>query len=177
MLNIKETKKNASILDHPLFEMVNGHPLALVMIGSLKKEMSLKQIYELLVLIKEENQNEKEFNSKNIAINLSMEANLLFLKNVDINSYRSLLFFALMSSGVPNEDCSILFGNQWEEYKSLLLSKSLILKRFSSIGESEVVIYRIDSSLKNMMLKRASKPGKNNQLYLNLNYDYRDHKL
>lgn len=149
--------QNKSILDHPFFRIINGHPLALVMVASLKKEMRLKQIYELLMLIKEENDNEEKIDSQNIAINLSMEANLLFLRGVDNNSYNSLIFFALLPSGVSNEDCSKLFGNQWEEYKILLLSKSLIFKRFNTSENKEMVVYRIDTNLKKMLLKRATK--------------------
>ena len=79
------TNNVVSILDHPLFDMVNGHPLALVMVSSLRKEMRLRQIYELLVLIKEENETSQKHSTENVAIQLSMEANLLFLKNIDYN--------------------------------------------------------------------------------------------
>ena len=150
------TNQVISILEHPLFDMVNGHPLALVMISSLRKEMRLKQIYELLVLIKEEIDSSKKWSVENIAIHLSMEANLLFLRNIDYNTYESLIYFSLMSSGMNNEGCSILFGNQWEEYKALLLSRSLIWQRFNISKDPQNSVYRIDSNLKNIVLKRTT---------------------
>ena len=147
---------NLTYLDHDLFKIINGHPLALVMVSSLRKEMRLKQIYDLLVLIQEECENEKDFNSKNIAINLSTEASLLFLRGVDKNAYLSLIYFALMPAGLTNESLCKLLGNQWEEYKNLLLSKSLILHRHMLADNNELAIYRIESNLTKVILKRST---------------------
>lgn len=149
------TNSVVSILEHPLFELVNGHPLALIMIQSLRKEMRLKQIYELLVLIKQEAGLKESSVSEDVAIRLSMEANLLFLRNIDYNSYESLIYFSLMTSGMSNEGCSILFGNQWEEYKNLLLSKSLIKQRYHVTKDPQKTVYRIEENLRKMVIKRT----------------------
>ena len=154
--NSNNMQKNLSYLDHNLFKIINGHPLALVMVSSLRKDMRLKQIYDLLVLIQEECENEKDFNSKNIAINLSMEASLLFLRSVDKNAYLSLIYFALMPAGIVNDSLWQLLGNQWEEYKSLLLSKSLILQRYNTSDHNEHTVYRIENNLMKMVIKRSS---------------------
>ena len=126
------------------------------MVSSLRKEMRLKQIYDLLVLIQEECENEKDFNSKNIAINLSTEASLLFLRGVDKNAYLSLIYFALMPAGLTNESLCKLLGNQWEEYKNLLLSKSLIFQRYNIADSNDQMMYRIESNLIKMILKHYS---------------------
>ena len=126
------------------------------MVSSLRKEMRLKQIYDLLVLIQEECENEKDFNSKNIAINLSTEASLLFLRGVDKNAYLSLIYFALMPAGLTNESLWKLLGNQWEEYKNLLLSKSLIFQRYNIADSNDQIMYRIESNLIKMVLKHYS---------------------
>jgi hypothetical protein len=155
MKNFRSEGASQNILDHPFFKMINGHPLALVMVSSLRKEMRLKQIFELLMLIQEENDNDKESNVKNIAINLSMEANLIFLRGVNAMAYQSLIFFALLPAGLVNSDCYKLFGNQWDEYKPILMSKSLIFQRFNSMENQEFVSYRMDSCLQKLILKRA----------------------
>ena len=148
---------NYSCLDHDLFKIINGHPLALVMVSSLRKNMRLKQIYDLLVLIREEWENEKDFNTKNIAINLSMEATLQFLRSADKNAHRSLVYFALMPAGLSSESLCELLGNQWEEYKQLLISKSLIFQRYNVIENNDQVMYKIENNLIKMILKNYSK--------------------
>lgn len=149
--------KNKTVADHPLFQMVNGHPMALTMISTLRREMRLTQIYELLMLILEE-KDQKHFTSENIAINLSMEASLIFLKSVDMNAYASLIIFALLPAGLTNEDWSKLLGNQWKEYKKMLLSKSLILQRSSlDIRKKESGNYRIEGTFQKFVLSRANK--------------------
>ena len=119
--------------------------------------MSLKQIYDFLVLIKEEWENEKDTNTKNIAINLSMEATLQFLRNRNYDAYKSLAYFALMPAGLSDESLYNLFGNQWEEYKRLLISKSLIFQRWNVFENSDHVVYRVESNLIKMILKHYSK--------------------
>ena len=147
--------ESLSLKDHPLFKMVNGHPMALIMIASLRKEMRLKQIYELLALIQQES--DQSFTSENISINLSMEAWLLFLKNIDMNAYINLIMFALLPAGISNVDWYKLFGNQWEEYRAILLSKSVIVQRASISKENqESGTFRIEAAYKNFILSRAS---------------------
>ena len=119
--------------------------------------MSLKQIYDFLVLIKEEWENEKDSNTKNIAINLSMEATLQFLRNRNYDAYKSLAYFALMPAGLSDESLYNLLGNQWEEYKQLLVSKSLIFRRWNVYENSDHVVYRIENNLIKMILKHYSK--------------------
>jgi hypothetical protein len=48
---LKELMKNCGkekVVDHPLFMMLNGHPLSIIILSSLRVEMSLQEIYELL---------------------------------------------------------------------------------------------------------------------------------
>ena len=140
-----------SLKNHPLFKMANGHPMALIMIASLRKEMRLKQIHELLALIQQES--DQNFTSENVSMNLSMEAWLLFLKNIDMNAYTNLIMFALLPAGISNVDWYTLFGNQWEEYRAILLSKSVIVQRASISKESqESGTFRIEAAYKNFIL-------------------------
>jgi hypothetical protein len=92
---IQSKSEKASFYEHPLFTLINGHPLALTMVASLRKEMNLKQIYDLLELIRAESSDKIKLDSENIAINLSLEASLVLLRNIDYHCYLSLLTFAI----------------------------------------------------------------------------------
>lgn len=162
MKNSLNSKEMKSITDHPLFQMINGHPTALIMVSALRKEMTLPQIYDLFqskdfFCLTRLDSNE-EFSSQDTAIMLSMEASLLFLKNLNKNAYNSLLTFALLPAGLTNEDSAKLMGIQWEEHLSILSAKGFIILRASMEreGKRSSSKFRIEQSYQTFVTSRAS---------------------
>jgi hypothetical protein len=59
MSEFKELMKDTGeeiITHHPLFNILKGHPLSIIILSSLRNEMSLKEIYDLLRLIERNNE-------------------------------------------------------------------------------------------------------------------------
>ena len=90
--NVDFAKKN--ILEHPLFNFLGGHPLSIVILSTLRQNMSLVEIYELLQLIKSNHEN-KHIDQSTLALTLSIQVNLVFLDREDKNLYKILLNFAI----------------------------------------------------------------------------------
>ena len=108
-ITIDSPKKN--ILDHPLFDFLGGHPLSIVILSTLRQNMSLVEIYELLQLIKANHEN-KQIDQSTLALTLSIEANLIFLEREDTNLYEILLHFAICPSGLIKDDVLDLFDSK-----------------------------------------------------------------
>lgn len=120
-----------SILDHPIFDFLGGHPLSIDILSSLRKNMCLVEIYELLQLIKS-NYKDTVIDQSQLALTLSVEASLVFLNKEDKNWYNILIHFAICPSGLIRNDVISMFEDKKYESKpnnfGLLLISSSLLK-------------------------------------------------
>ena len=55
------------VTDHPLFDIIGGHPLTITILASLRNELSLCEIYDLLETIKS---NSKSFSKETLTFAL-----------------------------------------------------------------------------------------------------------
>jgi hypothetical protein len=132
-VEIKELMKESNedqITNHPLFYMLNGHPLSTIILSSLRTEMSLLEIYDLLNSLKanKTDDNEQENTDTPLAISLSIEASLIFAKKANSLTHDILQVFSCLSSGLLLKDCIKIWEFKWYECENILLSKSLINK-------------------------------------------------
>ena len=92
-----------SISDHPLITILDGHPLSIVIVSSLRKNMSLIEIYELLELIKGNYKNQI-LEPSTLAMTLSTEVSLMLIKRQNMLAYNALMCFALCPSGLSRSE-------------------------------------------------------------------------
>lgn len=83
-----------SVYDHELFQFLNGHPLSVVILTSLRKSMSLLELFELLRMVKD-NYSDEKIDQATLSLMLSVEASLIFAKKENIVSYEALLLLAV----------------------------------------------------------------------------------
>ena len=96
--------------------------------------MSLQEIYELLQLIKSNNQ-DNQVDQSTLALTLSVEANLMFAKKENQLFYEILLMFALSPSGYLKRHLIEMFDEKWNDCETILLSRNLILSKQIDIGK------------------------------------------
>jgi hypothetical protein len=87
-------KKFEKISDHPLFDIIDGLPLSVVLLSSLKTDMSLVEIYELLKIIQQQFLANGQ-HSEDLSAVLSIHASLIFTRKTNPHSMYSLACFAL----------------------------------------------------------------------------------
>ena len=103
--DLQSTNENSkNVIDHPLFDFLNGHPLSIDILSSLRRNMSLTEIYELLQLIK--SYYTSHVDQSTLVMTLSVEASLMFLNNEHKNCQDFLLPFIACSSGLTKNDLS-----------------------------------------------------------------------
>ena len=96
--------------------------------------MSLLEIYELLRLVGS-NIPDKKIDQSTLALTLSVEANLMFAKKEWQLFYEILLMFALSPSGYLKRHLLEMFGEQWNDWETILISRNLILWKQIDIGK------------------------------------------
>ena len=140
-------EKSKNILDHPLFDFLNGHPLSIDILSSLRRNMSLTEIYELLQLIK--SYYKTHVDQSTLVLTLSVEASLMFLNNEHKNCQNFLLPLIVCSSGLTKNDLSSLSGNMEisSNLEQLLLSRSLIQSKKIEYHNEMITLYSMETSI------------------------------
>ena len=133
--NPKLQENKNYLFEHQFFKILNGHPLSIILLSSLRiskyciltifLDMSLKEIWDILNMIKNGIDRDVD-NSPNLAVYLSIEASLMFIKKANLTAYNAWLWFSLWPSGLSKNDLISIFGNKWSEWEQLLLSRELI---------------------------------------------------
>ena len=102
----------SNMFDHELFSFLNGHPLSVVILSSLRKNMSLLEIFELLKMIKD-NYTGEEIDQATLSLMLSVEASLIFVRKENKLAYEALLVYSLSPSGYLRSHLLEMFGEKW----------------------------------------------------------------
>lgn len=108
------SKIKQNIFDHELFSFLDGHPLSIIILSSLRKSMSLLETFELLRMIKD-NYKGETIDQSTLSLMLSVEASLIFAKREKVLSYEILLVFSLSPSGYLKTHLLEMFGEAWNE--------------------------------------------------------------
>jgi hypothetical protein len=98
-----ESEDVYQVIKHPLFKILNGHPLAITIVSSLRNHMSLVEIYEYLKLIKK-NLKFKNTKFSDLTVALSIEAAIVFAKKANPLTKEILAGFAAVPSGLLKKD-------------------------------------------------------------------------
>jgi chloramphenicol 3-O-phosphotransferase len=123
-----ESELKMHMFKHDLFKILNGHPLSIIIFASLRKNMNLLQLFQLLKKIKD-NISSEVIDQSTLSLTLNVEASLIFVKEENEQAYEALLFFSLSPSGYLTQHIAGMFGYNWEGIQNILLSRSLLQKK------------------------------------------------
>jgi hypothetical protein len=132
--------KYEKVTDHPLFDLINGLPLSIILLSSLRVDMSLAEIYDLLKNI-QHNQDIIDQNSEDLSAILSIEASLMFITKINPHSMGPLACFALCQNGILEKDCLKLWDKKWNELKNLFIEKSIIESKRTILNKKSENVY------------------------------------
>ena len=175
---IKQNPKNLEnrniLFEHQFFKILNGHPLSIVLLSSLRiskyqfvnnLDMSLKEIWDFLIMIKG-GVDKDVSHSPNLTVYLSVEASLMFIKKANPTAYYAWLWFSLSPSGLSKSDLIAIFGNKWLEWEQLLLSRELI--KIKNMVEDSLVSSSFSSTSVPVLAKKKGSFKKDTMFSMDL---------
>jgi len=127
--------------EHPLMEMLSGHPQAISMAASLLQEHSLTELYHLLESKRLDEAldgsdkvygDEKSFTS----LRVSLDASVAHLRMKNPQTVRFFALLGLFPSGASEDDFESIWGNDWYQHTVILQRHSMLVKKSKSVTDS-----------------------------------------
>ncbi|CAI2377074.1 unnamed protein product [Moneuplotes crassus] len=136
---------------HEIFRFLNGHPLSINILCSLRKSMTLLHIFQFIKNFKEANFSE-EVDPTTLSLTLNVYTSLDSIKKESKATYEALILLAISPSGFLKQDLEKIYPREWSSCEQRLLSMSMIQSKPVYLRDSlEEDSYSIDFTLSKMV--------------------------